>query len=81
MYVQTRSDSFRWQRFPSEIKFWITSSPTRGRANRELVKQIAKICKVATQNVRIVAGGKSRRKIIQIEGLDFQSVNDYFSRD
>ncbi|MHA2407968.1 MAG: DUF167 domain-containing protein [Candidatus Ranarchaeia archaeon] len=79
--IQLKSSTFRWERSQDEIKFWITSSPTQGKANRELVKQIAQICRISTSKVNIVAGWKSRKKTIELEGMDFESVNAYFSRD
>jgi len=44
----------------------IKSKPERGRANRELVDKLAKHFGIPASNVRIVAGLKSRKKIVEI---------------
>jgi len=48
------------------ITVGIKSKPERGRANRELVDKLAKHFDIPTSNVRIVAGSKSRKKIVEI---------------
>lgn len=48
------------------ITVGIRSKPERGRANRELVDKLAKHFGIPTSNVRIVAGLKSRKKIVEI---------------
>jgi uncharacterized protein (TIGR00251 family) len=77
--VQPKSNTFRWKRSQEEIKFWLTSPPTLGKANKELVKQIAQICEISTNKVRIVAGWKSRTKTVEIEETDLDKVNACFS--
>ncbi|MHA2059934.1 MAG: DUF167 domain-containing protein [Candidatus Ranarchaeia archaeon] len=79
--VQPKSNTFRWERHQEEIKFWLTSPPTAGKANKELVKRIAQICELANSKVRIVAGWKSRTKTIEIEETDLRKVDASFSRD
>jgi len=44
----------------------LTSKPEKGKANRELIKKIAKHFKVSPSQVKIVSGLKSRRKIVEI---------------
>ena len=48
------------------ITVGIRSKPERGRANRELVDKLAKHFGIPILNVRIVAGLKSRKKIVEI---------------
>lgn len=50
----------------NEIEIGIKSEPERGRANRELVKRLAEHFGVPVQNVRIVSGHTSRKKLIDI---------------
>jgi uncharacterized protein len=50
----------------NEIEIGIKSKPERGRANRELVKRLAEHFGVPVQNVRIVSGHTSRKKLIDI---------------
>lgn len=49
-----------------EIEIGIKSEPERGRANMELVKRLARYFGVPVQNVRIVSGHTSRKKLIDI---------------
>ena len=44
----------------------LTSKPEKGKANLELIKKLAKHFKVSPSQIRIVAGLKSRRKIVEI---------------
>ena len=44
----------------------LTSKPERGKANRELIKKLAKHFKVSQSQVRIVSGLRSRNKIVEI---------------
>jgi uncharacterized protein (TIGR00251 family) len=48
------------------IKIGIKAKPLRGEANREIVKKIAKQLGVSTTNVRILAGEKSREKLVEV---------------
>ena len=49
-----------------EITISIKSEPERGRANRELVKKLAKHFGVSEDRVRIIAGLTSRKKIVEV---------------
>lgn len=50
------------------LKCFLSSPPEQGKANKELVKLIAKALKVPQMAVTIVAGATSRNKRIEIEG-------------
>ncbi|MEM0192874.1 MAG: DUF167 domain-containing protein [Candidatus Korarchaeum sp.] len=50
----------------NRIVIGLTSDPVGGKANLELIKKIAKHFKVPSSRVRIVAGLKSKHKIIEI---------------
>lgn len=52
----------------NEITISIKSPPERGKANRELVKRLAKHFDVPEQDVRISSGLHSRKKVVQIVG-------------
>lgn len=49
-----------------EIEVGIRSEPERGKANRELVKKLAEHFSVPEQNVRIVSGHTSRKKLVDV---------------
>ncbi|RJS75500.1 DUF167 domain-containing protein [Candidatus Bathyarchaeota archaeon] len=48
------------------ITIGLTSKPVKGKANAELVKKLAKHFGVSPSNVRIIAGFKSKKKIVEI---------------
>lgn len=48
------------------IKCYLKSAPERGAANTELIKLIAKKLRIAQQDVEIVAGASSRKKILRV---------------
>jgi uncharacterized protein (TIGR00251 family) len=50
------------------LKISVTAPPADGRANDALVQLLAKEWRVAKRDVAIVAGQKSRDKIVQIGG-------------
>jgi uncharacterized protein (TIGR00251 family) len=49
-----------------QVSISIKSAPERGKANRELIKRLAKHFQVPENNIRIVSGLTSRKKIIDI---------------
>ncbi len=49
-----------------KILVGLTSKPEKGKANTELVKKLAKHFNVPSSRVKIVAGLKSRNKIVVI---------------
>ncbi len=50
----------------NKIFVGLTSKPEKGKANLELIKKLAKYFKVSSSHIRIVAGLKSRRKIVEV---------------
>jgi len=52
------------------LKIALTAPPVDGKANKELLKFIAKYFKLPKSSVQIVAGESSRSKTILISGLD-----------
>ena len=50
-----------------EIKVSLKSKPERGKANRELIKILSRHFGVSTENITIISGLNSRKKIVEIE--------------
>jgi uncharacterized protein YggU (UPF0235/DUF167 family) len=48
----------------------VTEPPIKGRANAALVRLIAKRARVAKRRVAIVAGERSRDKVVRVDGID-----------
>lgn len=53
---------------------YVKAPPTRGQANIEIVKLIAKKLGIPTQNIRIMSGAKTSTKTLLIEGMTPQTV-------
>lgn len=50
----------------NRIVIGMTAKPIKGAANRELIRKLAKHFKVSTSNIQIVAGFKSKKKVVEI---------------
>ena len=49
-----------------EISIGITAKPEKGEANKEIIKKLAKYFDVNKSKVKIIAGEKSRKKLVEI---------------
>jgi uncharacterized protein (TIGR00251 family) len=54
----------------------VSAPPLDGRANRALCRLIARRAGVAPSKVTIVRGGRSRDKLIRVEGIDPAALHD-----
>jgi len=52
----------------------VSAPPVDGKANKALCRLIAKRVGVAPARVSVVRGGKSRNKVVQVEGLDDEAL-------
>jgi uncharacterized protein (TIGR00251 family) len=48
----------------------IAAPPERGRANRALIELVAELVGMSRDQVSVVAGAGSRRKVVEVEGLE-----------
>ncbi|MDA8155866.1 MAG: DUF167 domain-containing protein [Actinomycetota bacterium] len=51
------------------LKVKLTSAPVEGKANEELVELLSDFLKVKKSDIRILRGGTSKRKVVEITGL------------
>lgn len=56
------------------LKVRVTAPPDRGRANEAVVRLMADTLELRPSRIRIATGPKSRRKLLEIEGLDDAEV-------
>jgi len=56
------------------LKIKLTSPPVEGRANKALVRLLAKKLKVAPSRISILKGQKGRRKELLVEGLGLEEA-------
>lgn len=52
------------------IKVQLKAPPVDGQANRELTRLLADLCACAAADIRIRQGASSRKKTIQIKGIN-----------
>ncbi len=51
------------------LKVKVVAPPAENRANHELVAVVAHLLRVAPGNIRIIRGGTSRRKLLEVGGI------------
>ena len=68
------------ERNPDSISINLSSPAREGKANTELVKKLSKLLKLSSNAIRIVAGHKSREKVILIDGLSTEEVEQILSQ-
>ncbi len=56
------------------LRVRVTAPPVDGRANRALVRLLAKRLGVPRGDVRVVVGEKARQKVVAVEGIDEAEV-------
>ena len=64
------------RRIRDEWKLTLTAPPVEGRANRACTNFLARVLRVPRARVRLVRGQTSRRKLIQVEGLSSDEVDE-----
>jgi uncharacterized protein len=57
-----------------ELKIRVTSPPIDGAANEEVRRYVAKKLGVAASRVVLVAGSSSRSKVLDVTGVDAETV-------
>lgn len=56
-----------WRR---SLEARLTEEPTRGRANRQLVEELARTLGVPESGIRVMKGEKSGRKLLLVKGIE-----------
>ena len=49
-----------------EITIGIKAKPEKGEANKEIIKKLSKYFNVSKSKVKIIAGEKSRKKLVEV---------------
>jgi uncharacterized protein YggU (UPF0235/DUF167 family) len=56
------------------LRVRVAAPPVDGAANASLLRLLAAELGVAPSDLRLVAGASSRRKIVEVEGLDAEAI-------
>ena len=59
---------------PDALEVWLREPPRDGRANECLERLLSEVLGVRRSAVRIVRGGASRQKIVEIDGIDVSTL-------
>ncbi len=70
LYVHTKSSQRKIVLYPKSIEVYIFDPPTKGKANKGLVKFLSKELGIPSSSFNIVHGHTSRNKIIEITNID-----------
>ena len=63
------------------LRVRVKAPPIEGRANAALLKLMAGILGVPPSNITIVRGARTRRKLLEVEGLSQSELNGRLVRD
>jgi uncharacterized protein (TIGR00251 family) len=75
IYVQPgASDSSFAGDFDGRLKIRLKAPPVEGKANKELIRFMAKHLKLSKSSIGILRGETSRKKDLLIEGLDLETL-------
>ncbi len=58
------------------LKVRVAAPPVKGKANRALIRLLAKALGVSSSQVEIVSGHKARHKTVRVCGADADAVSD-----
>ena len=57
------------------IRMHVKSPPVEGKANTEIIRYLAKILRIPKNQISIMRGAGSKRKMIKIQGLDSKNID------
>ena len=60
-----------WRR---SLEARLTEEPTEGKANRQLVEEVARILGIPKTDVEVLRGHKSNRKVLLITGVEIEQA-------
>ncbi len=75
IYVKPNSKQFKIQFQEEELIAYCREAPTKGKVNKELIKELSRLFK---RRVQIISGFASRQKKILIDDITIKEVKDFF---
>jgi len=77
IYVKPKSKQFQIKRENDTITVLCRETPTKGRVNRELIKELSKVFK---RRVEILSGFTSKQKKLFIWNINIEEINKVLDR-
>ncbi|MHA1727386.1 MAG: DUF167 domain-containing protein [Promethearchaeota archaeon] len=68
--INNKRNEFRSDKDQNELAVFITASPTKGRANKALIKAFSDFTEIAQSSIKLISGHKLRDKRIRIYDCD-----------
>jgi uncharacterized protein (TIGR00251 family) len=62
------------------VKIRITAPPIEGKANKALIRFLAELLDIPEGKIQIIAGGGGRNKLVSIDDLGVDEVNEKLSQ-
>ena len=69
VHVQPKASSNRMTVVDGRIKVYVTAAPEKRRANKAVIKVLARKLGVPRRTISLKSGERSRTKLIEVEGL------------
>ncbi len=60
-----------WRR---SLEARLIEEPSRGRANRQLIEEVARVLGISESEVEVLSGRKSARKVLLVKGIAAEQV-------
>jgi uncharacterized protein (TIGR00251 family) len=67
----------RWRR---SLEAKLTEQPTKGRANCQLMEEVAKALHVSEEDISVLSGHKSTKKVLLVNGVTVEQVISNFEQ-
>ena len=76
LHIQTRTNSKRaYIQISKDVcQVFVKAPPRRGQANQEVIRLFAKTLRISSQRIHLMAGEKTKHKILLIEGMEPELV-------
>ena len=68
VHPRATAERLRWD--GEELHLWITQPPVEGAANAAALRLVGVWLKVPPSSVRLVAGLRGHRKLVDVDGID-----------
>ncbi len=65
--------------YNNSLKIAVSAPPTDGKANKELLKFLAKILSISKPSIQLVSGETNRKKMISLKNITIEEIKKILS--